>query len=433
MPKTKVTAIEIQRILQMQGVASTEELLQRFAIGRTTLSRLVSQAGLPILRIGKTNNTRYALERPLPGIGATLPLFQISESGRLHGFGKFINLYNSHYFVSPPEYTYSGLPPAIADMQPQGFMGRAFAHQYATELGVPTRLDDWTTDHILLAIARRGEDMPGNLILGTESAERWKNNRPAIVSHDQYPALVRASLSGQPGGSAAGGDQPKFDAFIEGEHFMVKFAGTDDSPGQKRWKDLLICEETALSLLAEKKIASAQAKIHVQDSIVFLEVKRFDRIGARGRKAVLTLAAIDHFLFGAGESWSALAEKLLRDRHITSEDSEKLKLLDAFGAWIADSDRHNHNILFFPDSVNPGTRYALAPAFDKLPMLFTPVSGQTVERSFGAPVPNAFQMEVWSEARKLGLEFWSRVAEDGRISKEFRQIARNCVNVVKAS
>lgn len=423
-----VSPSDLKTYFQSKGLASTQEIADRFRVSPATARRLVTDLSLPLVRIGSTNKSRYGLLKPLPGLGAELPLFRVSEVGRLEAAGNFQILHAQNYVLQPEGTAHSGLPPEIADMRPQGFLGRSFSGRFGPELGLPARLDDWSNDHILVALARRGEDLPGNLILGQESAQRWRDREVRPARRDDYRDRIDASLAGQPAGSSAGGDQPKFTAIVDGKHLIVKFAGLDSSAAQMRWHDLLICEHLALQHLKSAGFSAAETELHFDGDLVFLEVERFDRVGTGGRKAVVTLAAIADYWIGARETWSATSVELERLRQISPEDARRLRLLDLFGACIADSDRHYHNVAFFPEA---SAMYRLAPAFDKLPMYFAPVSGQVRKRAFMSPIPDARQMDVWQEARHLAAGFWARVIADARISGEFRKIAEGCKAVLR--
>jgi hypothetical protein len=63
------------------------------------------------------------------------------------------------------------LPPELADARPSSFLGRYFAAVHA-DLRLPPLLSDWSDHHILLVMSRRGEDLPGNLVVGEESFAR---------------------------------------------------------------------------------------------------------------------------------------------------------------------------------------------------------------------------------------------------------------------
>lgn len=429
-------ARKLIEILLTEGLVTPAKLLTDLDISPATLSRLIAKAERKILRVGETSSVRYGLPREIPGIEAQIPYFTVSEKGGLNAIAKFIVFHQNMYAVEPGPRYFSGLPSEIFDMQPQGFLGRGFVKRFASELSLPTRLVDWSNDHILAAVARRGEDLPGNVVLGKESAERWMRLQIREVTLMQYPECARAALGGLPAGSSAGGEQPKFTAFSGGKHRIVKFAGLDASDVQRRWRDLLICEWIALGTLASLGIAVANAELRFDGEMVFLDVERFDRTGPKGRKALLTLAAIDNAHWGTRDSWSEAAARLEQSQFIGSEDAKKMRFLDAFGALIGDSDRHFQNIAFFPQHSNDAKpfreRYLLAPAFDKLPMMFAPESGNIIARDFFHPVPNAHMLDVWDGARKAAALFWDRVCADKRISKDFLKIAWQCRNTLMA-
>ncbi|MBI2604938.1 MAG: HipA domain-containing protein [Deltaproteobacteria bacterium] len=417
-------------ILLLEGVVSPARLLSELDISAATLSRLIAKSERKILRFGETTNTRYGMPREIPGIKSQIPYFTVNENGELKSVAKFIVFYRNTYAMDPGARFFGGLPPEIFDMAPQGFLGRGFVKRFGSELSLPARLSDWSNDHILAAVARRGEDFPGNVVFGQESAERWMRLQYEDVTTAQYPHLARAALGDQPVGSSAGGEQPKFTALTDGKHCIVKFAGMNDSDVQRLWRDLLICEWIALETLKSCGVQVANAKLRSDGQMVFLEVERFDRIGPKGRKAVLTLAAIDNAHWGMRDGWSEAAARLEQSLLVDKRDARTMRFLDAFGALIGDSDRHFQNIAFYPrhsyDAKTLRERYVLAPAFDKLPMMFAPESGNIIAREFPPPVPNAHMLDVWDEARKAAVLFWNRVCSDKRISKDFLKIAEQC-------
>lgn len=369
------------------------------------------------------------LLRPLPTIGADIPTFRVSERGKLKPLGRLFVLHRNVYVAEPGNQTFEGLPPEIADMCPQGFLGRTFAHRYSDELRIPPRTQDWSNEHVLISIARRGEDLPGNLILGNESAERWAQLKPQVEKRSNFVHLAQAALLGQAEGSSAGGEQPKFAVYIEGRHCLIKFANSGNTPADRRWRDLLIAESLALEVLRNAKIAAANATIHEISGMIFLEIERFDRIGSMGRRAVLTLAAVDDFLFGNRDTWGAASERLEKKHLISSSDSKKLRLLEAFSCLIADTDRHFFNISFFVENDTLKIKnLKLAPAFDKLPMLFAPVAGQVVKRPFQVPLPSSHTFDVWKDAMSLAKQFWKQVSIHRKISIGFRNIAKTCLS-----
>ncbi len=108
-----------------------------------------------------------------------------------------------------------GLPIELVDARPSGFLGRHFAALHA-DLRLPPRLTDWSDHHILIAMSRRGEDLPGNLLVGEESFARWQALDSVAVTRSEYPTLADATIAGHPPGSSAGGERPKFGVWLTG-------------------------------------------------------------------------------------------------------------------------------------------------------------------------------------------------------------------------
>jgi hypothetical protein len=294
-------------------------------------------------------------------------------------------------------------------------LGRHFAAIHA-DLRLPARLADWSDHHTLIAMSRRGEDLPGNLIVGDESFARWQALENPVKTRNDYPELAVATIAGHPPGSSAGGDRPKFGVLVDGRHVLVKFAargGTGDVVA-RRWCDLLVLEALALHVVSSRGISAAHTNVVETPSYCFLESERFDRVGVRGRVAVLSLAAVHD---DPADSW-ARAAVLLRDAgRLPDEDARRLQWLDAFGAFIANTDRHQYNIVFFEE----GSSLRLAPAFDQVSMLYAPsADGQVPSRIFALPHATADTLDVWDDARMAAHEFWQRASDDGRLSDDVR-------------
>jgi len=310
-----------------------------------------------------------------------------------------------------------GLPAELADARPSGFLGRHFAAVHA-DLRLPPRLSDWSDHHILLAMSRRGEDLPGNLIVGEESFARWQGIEFVSRRRDDYPALAQATIAGHPPGSSAGGERPKFGALVGNQHMLVKFAGRAGvgDMAARHWCDLLIIEGIALQVVASHGIPTANTNVIETPDYWFLESERFDRLGVRGRTAVISLAAVHDNL---ADSWARAAVALKEAGRLSVEDARRLCWLDAFGALIANTDRHQHNILFFAE----GSRLRLAPAFDQVSMLYAPTGdGQVPPREFMLPHATANTLDVWEYARDAARQFWTQGSEDMRLSDDARLV-----------
>ncbi len=161
---------------------------------------------------------------------------------------------------------------------------------------------------------------------------------------------------------------------------------------------------------------------------MFLESERFDRppIGpdnprGLGRIGMVSLQVYDAEYVGQMDNWAATAERMQARGLLTPEDARHLRLLEAFGALIANTDRHYGNIslLLHDDD------WRLSPTYDMLPMLYAPVSGELVPRDFAAlpRQPTAATLPEWAHAQALAQTFWQAAATDERISPAFRALA----------
>jgi HipA-like C-terminal domain len=397
-----------------RGVLSAADLRERLGVSPATLMRMVREAGTEILRIGRARATQYGMRQAWPNLDSTrFPLFRISESGTAVSAGELITLAAHQTAWMPLAMVVDGLPVELADACPSGFLGRHFAAAHA-DLRLPPRLSDWSDHHILLAMSRRGEDLAGNLIVGEESFARWQGLRPVSRNRNDYPSLAEATMAGHPPGSSAGGERPKFGVLVN-DH-LVKFAGRGGMGDvvARRWCDLLILEGMALQIVASHGIPAARTNVIETPDYWFLESERFDRLGVRGRIAVLSLAAVHEDL---ADSWARAAVALKDARRLSDEDTRRLCWLDAFGALIANTDRHQYNILFFTE----GSHLRLAPAFDQVSMLYAPTAdGQVPHRDFVLPHATANTLDVWEDARNAARQFWEQTSDDMRLSDDAR-------------
>lgn len=416
------------------GSLPARELTARLGVSPATLMRRVRAAGGAVVRIGASHATRYGLRRELPGLGASeLPLFRIDAGGRAIPVGRLVFMAGEQSAWLPAGVVFDGLPPEIADMRPSGFIGRSFTRRFP-ELPVPARVDDWSDHHTVIALARRGEDLPGNLVLGDESIARWFEHAPLAVTRADYPSLAEAATAGDIPGSSAGGDRPKFGVFADGRHVLVKYAG-GAGPVAERWRDLLALEDIALAVLRGLGPVAVDAELVDTPTQRFLEIERFDRMGERGRRAVITLASVHG---RATDTWAQAARFLADAGMLPHEDARTLQLLDAYAQLIANTDRHHYNVALFPElggesartAASP-RRYALAPAFDQVPMLYAPTGGgQLPERAFSRAAPAGDTWNVWEDAVTLAAEFWTRAAGDARVGESMRAVARSNAGIV---
>jgi hypothetical protein len=414
---------ELLNLLIRNGVMPAGELCRAMGISRPTLSRIIARFPDEILRLGRARGVRYGAYRRVTGLPSRIPAYRVDGAGKAQRAATLHLLARGEHWLERQDGSgdfFAGLPPVVVDMAPQGYLGRNFSDHHQ-DLGLPVLLRDWNDDHRLIAVARRGEDCLGDLILGDESLDRVLSMERVQARRSLYPDLVKAAAQG--GGSSAGGEYPKFTACVEGRRLIVKFTAGDGSPSDLRWRDLLVCEALALETLRSAGVDAARAEIVDLDGKRFLEVERFDRVGERGRSGFLTAGPLDDDLYGKRDSWPALAERLVASRLLHAEDARRIRLLEAFGQLIANTDRHFGNIGFLADGLLHAPSLRLAPAYDTLPMAFSPRSGIVPELQMPPQRPRSGTLEVWQEATALAREFWQRVAGDGRISAGFRAAA----------
>ena len=178
-----------------RGVLPAADLRQRLGVSSPTLMRGIQEAGPDVVPIGRGRATRYGMRQTWPMLDSSrFPMFRILETGAARSEGQAVWM--------PAGFVSDGLPVELADARPSGFLGRHFAAVHA-DLRLPARLIDWSDHHILLAMSRCGEDLPGDLIIGDESFARWQTLNIPRTTRNDYPALAEATIAGHPPGSSA--------------------------------------------------------------------------------------------------------------------------------------------------------------------------------------------------------------------------------------
>ncbi len=444
---------DIERVLQAHGVSSARELKAALGISQPTLSRRIAAVGSAILRIGRGRASRYALARDVARAGNRWPLYRIDAQGQAQTLGELCALHGDGYHLDAARPLpallhgdfatglFPGLPWFLDDVRPQGFLGRLYARRVAAAIGAPEDLARWQPDDVLLALLRDGADRPGDLLIGEAALQTALQS--ALVAPDitlaarvqHYPRLARAALLGEPVGSSAAGEQPKFTASLRdadgrSRHVIVKFSERIDTPAGRRWADLLRAERLAGEILHAHDVPAATAELIETDARVYLESQRFDRSARGGRHGVVSLAALDAAFHAFGRvDWWRYADTLLRDRWLDADDAARLRLLGWFGALIGNTDMHLGNASLLLADAPP---LHLAPAYDMLPMLYRPAAGgEVVTRDFVPPLPTPNQTETWRVAAAMASDYWQRLAALADLSDDFRQIADTNVRTLQ--
>lgn len=437
--------------LRKQGVATARELTRALDISQPTLSRLITRAGDQVVALGLGRARRYAAAHNVRGLGQSWPLYRIDPEGHPSWFGQLRALHGGHFHFTPEtdvawlrgEFSrglFPGLPWFMEDMRPQGFLGRLLAHRLGPGIGLRRELTMWDDDDIVTVLLLHGADLPGQFVLGEQALEQAlagtfetvpENDRPRV-----FAQRADATMVGEPAGSSAAGEQPKFTACVcsaqgHARHVIVKFSDrTEHNPVARRWSDLLLAEHVANGVLSVHGIACADTSVLDAGGRRFLESTRFDRIGMHGRAGFVTLAAVDDAHHGLRDDWAKAAQRLAGNGWITHQDADRMTLLWWFGRLIGNTDMHFGNLGFHLDDNLP---LRLAPIYDMLPMHFRPsASGICPHRGFDPPPPHPETMPIWQQAARMAHDFWHRLTEDAALSSDFRPLANAQAKALEA-
>ena len=421
--------------LLMRRPASSPTIVDELGISQPTFSRLWATVKDGIA-LGAGRGRQYALRRQVQGVDAPIPVFRIGDDGLTSAIGQLEPLQGGFYALTQIEGSMyrliEGLPFFLRDLRPQGFLGRMEPGRNR-DLDLPADILMWTDEQVLKYISRRSEHAAGNLILGNESYARYIADgakilqRPVFDSDrlDRYPGMAEHSMQGEPPGSSAGGEQPKFAVAVQRgagpettEHVIVKFSPRVDTPSGRRWADLLICEHLALEVLARNHIAAAKTSILESGGRVFLEVVRFDRVGLKGRLPMATFSALDGDLGMMDQNWTTVARELGRLGQLSREDIATVERLDLYGALIGNTDKHHGNIAVAWTFDKP---HRLLDAYDMLPMLYRPnAHGEIVARQWVPNLGAKLELRHLPLCYQMAVQFWTAVLKNPLVSDGFK-------------
>jgi hypothetical protein len=448
---------DLIRTLRARPHLPAAELLANLGVSRATLMRAVRAAGPEVLTIGRARRTSYAARRLLRGSAQPQPVFQVNEKGGSAEVGRLNLAYPDgsafEFSAASPwplddsmrDGWFDGLPYFLQDLRPDGFLGRQFARAHAQVLALSDDPREWSDDDVLYAISLLGADQSGNFIVGEGAFRLWLEQvqqPPECLDdgqvHAAYIERAQRAMQYGIGGSSTVGEFPKFTALrtLNGAptHVLVKFSGSDNSAGTQRWSDLLICEHLAAEAIATVPgLSSAQTSVLRAGNRTFLEAVRFDRHGSRGRSALCSWAALNYGWFGlAGRPWPEGGARLLERELIDRDTAQSITRLWHFGQLIGNSDMHDGNLSLRPRVSNSSAALGVAPAYDMLPMLYAPQRGvELAPVTFAPRLPLPAEREDWQQAAAAATQFWSRAADDARISAPFRAICVENLHTVR--
>lgn len=418
------------RLNLANGPLKARQLADLIGVSQPTISRALSQIHQELVRLGAAASIQYALRDPSRGF-EDIAVYCVDREGKIRTLGWLIPVKPQGFVMMQSDGItshFDGLPWWLYDMRPQGFLGRAYVARHAAVLGLPDKLSEWTDTHSLRAMLAHGQDLAGNLLLG-EVARAYFINHTTLTPIAQaerpqhFLRLAEEAARGDMPGSSAGGEQPKFTAYVQTpqgpQHVLVKFSLAGQNPVTQRWADLLLAEHLALKTLRQAGVAASESEIITTDTQRFLQVQRFDRIGQHGRQALFSLAALDaEFVGKANASWPLITKQLVAQKIITAVAAQGAQLLYAFGKLIGNTDMHSGNLSFMSEHGRP---YELAPAYDMLPMAFAPTAGGQLPNTFNSPeISGDVGNAVWKQALGLAQAYLQQLEQHSGFSPDFK-------------
>lgn len=423
-----------------RGPSTSKEIQAATGQSQSTVSRMLKKMGGSIVQIQDGRLIKYASTCNAFSCDDRIPVSIVDKSGRKELIAHVRPLNCGQFFLEPVSSDFSSLllgeegsglyndlPYFLLDLKPQGYLGRQIAKKMAKQSdGFPSNPKVWGTNHIGRYLVSNGEDLPGNIIFGDQMLLRIQRN-PITVSQKDYPKLADSAVKGDPPGSPAGGEQPKFTAFNRDlhSHVIVKFTARGKNEIATRWRDVLITEYHAAEVLSSHGYPAAESRLFEEGGRMFLETQRFDRVGELGRKSMISLDIIDREFVGLGNNWSRVMHDLFSQGIVTDDDVLKTRELQYFGLLINNTDMHLGNLSLSME----GAHFRLLPAYDMCSMGFAPTSGEILPFDFELDLQDTninihskgFVQEIAYEAvQEMAHESWERVLDDDRISNEFR-------------
>lgn len=406
----------IRHVLKYENLSSST-ISKRTGVSQPTVSRTLKK--MPVIKLGDGRGTLFALVET----NAPESLYEISEAGLVSQLG---NLYHQPegrmLLVQGTKYiAYEGLPFYFYDAVPSGFLGSIHLKNIVErDSRLTTKSQDWSDLQVLHYMENYGDDLAGNLVLGSRMAEQASAKEYLNKGRADY-ATITGSINKVPEnmGSSIAGEQPKFTLYNGKDHLIVKYSPllSESNPVATRHRDLMVCEHLALEVLRSNGMDGSETDLHISDR-VYLEVKRFDRIGLHGRRGMVSLKYIDAEYSGLNSTWPEIAQNLFRQDVISEKDIDDIEVAYAFGKYIANSDMHNGNFSFFMEGL---TLSGATPIYDMLPMAFMPVQGELRSPELIAPKFINVSNEARTKALSMAIQFWSRVVEHDLISQDFKE------------
>lgn len=175
----------------------------------------------------------------------------------------------------------------------------------------------------------------------------------------------------------------------------------------------------AQQVIAIHGLDSAATEFWVHDDRMWLETTRFDRIGAHGRRGMVSLRALanSYHYQGPPNGWIQAVEHLERRGVLRPEDVANVRHIATIGQLLLNTDMHMGNLSFI---VGDGWPHPLqvAPVYDMTPMRWVPVGAQNVVPAL-APQPLFKTSDI--DAMLIAAEIWEETSRQELATEGWRQ------------
>ena len=424
-------------MLASRGMATSRDLQYATGKSQATVSRLLTDLSNQILTLGRARTIRYGLPKSIHGMPSQQPVFWTYEDGSTRHIGTLSLLANDVVYVDTEVaqgYTTRALPWYLSPIRPQGFLGRLHAQRLAVH-GVASNPDGWSVETTLFA-ALHLHDPPGAMSIGEPTPSEHVHSALPLDPRALPKALDALAFDVArtlPAGSSAGGEQPKFLALRgSNNHFLVKFTPPKGTPFGERWGDLLHAESLASSVLAKHGVPVARTRVVESATRTYLLSERFDRLGVRGRRHVVSVgAAHAAFVADSYSNWATTCEALARQHRLSALDASRARALLEFGRLIGNTDMHagNLGLVVQPEGLAKG-RFVLAPVYDMLPMRWRPDATSGGVPEYGAFEPDT--VSVVGASAGPAHEFWAQLADLDPVSRGLRKVAAEMARRIRS-
>lgn len=418
-------------ILRSRGAMTSAEVQAAIRKSQPSVSRLLSGLTDEVIPLGKGRATRYAAAQPIGIEAAQHPVWLVDQEGNVKRIGTLSFLAQNQIHIDAVEvddFQNRSLPWYLSPLKAQGFLGRLLAQQ-AYMRGAPSNPELWDLETVLSA-ALHLHDAPGSLLIGHGEREYGESAHAIPTSAaDQGQVLDELALSiarTLPAGSSAGGEQPKFLAVTEqGDQVLVKFSPPRGTPFGERWNDLLYAESISNEVLERHGHQTAGTRVIQSQARTYLISSRFDRVGRKGRKHVVSVgAAHSAFVPGSYSNWASTCEALARQGKLSQIDAEAAGFLLQFGRLAGNTDMHSGNLSLYAEGsdlqeISKGN-FRLAPVYDMLPMRWRP------DPTIGLQDYSPFSIDDYlasQQVRAAALDFWVAIQEHPQISQAMKNVA----------